>query len=112
MNIMYVMVTERTGEIGLKKALGAKNLDILSEFLVESVLVTILGGIIGILFGAVMAWLVSLIAVASGLEWAFSVPVYSIVIAVAVSGTIGIAFGVLPARSAAKLDPIEALRYE
>jgi len=112
MNIMYVVVTERTAEIGLKKALGATSANILSEFLVESVLVTVLGGIIGIIFGAVLGWLVSLIAVASGLSWSFSVPVYAIVIAVSVSAVIGIGFGVLPARSAAKMDPIEALRYE
>ena len=62
MNIMYVVVTERTAEIGLKKALGAKNSDILKEFLIESILVTVLGGIIGILFGTVLSWLVSLIA--------------------------------------------------
>lgn len=112
MNIMYVVVTERTAEIGLKKALGAKNSDILSEFLIESILVTILGGIIGIAFGALLGWLVSLIATASGLNWTFSVPPYAIIIAVGVSAVIGIGFGVLPARSAAKLDPIEALRYE
>lgn len=112
MNIMYVVVTERTAEIGLKKALGAKSSDILNEFLIESILVTILGGIIGIGFGALLGWLVSLIATASGLNWAFSVPPYAIVVAVGVSAGIGISFGVLPARSAAKLDPIEALRYE
>ena len=112
MNIMYVVVTERTAEIGLKKALGAKNADILSEFLVESVLVTVLGGVIGIILGAVLSWVVSIIAVASGLSWIFNVPLYAIIIAVSVSGAIGIGFGVFPARSAAKLDPIEALRYE
>ncbi len=112
MNIMYVVVTERTAEIGLKKSLGAKNADILSEFLIESVLVTVLGGIMGILLGAVLGWLVSVVAVASGLSWVFSVPMYSIVIAVSVAGAIGIGFGVFPARAAAKLDPIEALRYE
>jgi len=112
MNIMYVIVTERTAEIGLKKALGAKNSDILNEFLVESVLVTILGGILGIILGAVLAWLLYVIATASGLEWVFSVPLYAILIGVGVSAVIGISFGVLPARNAAKMDPIEALRYE
>ena len=112
MNIMYVVVTERTAEIGLKKALGATNSDILKEFLVESILVTVLGGIIGIIFGALLSWLVSIIANSYGLVWIFTVPLYSIIIAVGVSASIGISFGVLPARSAAKLDPIEALRYE
>ncbi|MDO8557720.1 MAG: ABC transporter permease [bacterium] len=112
MNIMYVVVTERTAEIGLKKAIGAKNGDILNEFLIESVLVTVLGGIIGIFLGAFLAWLVSVIASANNLTWAFTVPLYAIGIGVGVSATIGISFGVLPARSAAKLDPVEALRYE
>jgi len=112
MNIMYVVVTERTAEIGLKKALGARNSDILKEFLIESILVTVLGGIIGILLGAVLSWLVSLVAISNGLAWVFTVPLYAVLIAVGVSSAIGLAFGVLPARSAAKMDPIEALRYE
>lgn len=112
MNIMYVVVTERTAEIGLKKALGAKNSDILNEFLIESILVTVLGGIIGILAGSILSWLVSAIANNNGLIWIFTVPLYAVIIAVGVSAAIGISFGVLPARSAAKLDPIEALRYE
>jgi putative ABC transport system permease protein len=112
MNIMYVVVTERTAEIGLKKALGATNSDILNEFLIESVFVTVIGGIIGIILGAGLGWVVYFIAISNGLAWAFSVPLYAILIGVGVSGTIGISFGVLPARSAAKLDPIEALRYE
>ena len=112
MNIMYVVVTERTAEIGLKKSLGATNSDILKEFLIEAVLVTVLGGIIGIIFGSLLSWLVSVVAVANGLVWIFTVPLYAVIIAVGVSAVIGISFGVLPARSAAKLDPIEALRYE
>lgn len=112
MNIMYVVVTERTAEIGLKKALGAKNSDILREFLIESVLVTVIGGFFGVVFGGLLGWLVSLIAHSANLVWVFSVPLYSIALAVGVSAAIGIGFGVLPARSAAKLDPIEALRYE
>lgn len=112
MNIMYVIVTERTAEIGLKKALGAKNSDILNEFLIESILVTVIGGIFGIIFGALLGYAVSVIANSFGLGWTFSVPLYSIFIAVGVSGAIGISFGVLPARSAAKLDPVEAMRYE
>ncbi|MCL5774728.1 MAG: ABC transporter permease [Patescibacteria group bacterium] len=112
MNIMYVVVTERTSEIGLKKALGAKGSDILTEFLIEAVLVTIIGGIFGILLGAFLGWVVSVVAAASGLEWKFAVPLYAIALGFGVSAVIGIVFGVLPARSASKLDPIEALRYE
>jgi len=112
MNIMYVVVTERTAEIGLKKALGAKSSDILTEFLVESILVTILGGAVGILAGAGLSWLVTIIAIQSGLAWTFTVPAYAIGIGFGVSAIIGIGFGVLPARSAAKLDPITALSHE
>lgn len=112
MNIMYVVVTERTAEIGLKKALGAREGDILSEFLIEAVLVTLLGGVIGIAFGALLGWVVSLIATASNLKWTFTVPLYAVALGFGVSAGIGLIFGVLPARSASKLDPIEALRYE
>jgi len=112
MNIMYVVVTERTAEIGLKKALGARNADILREFLIESVLVTVLGGIVGIIFGAGLAWVLAAVASASGLAWTFTVPGYAIAIGFGVSAAIGIGFGVLPARNAAKLDPIAALGHE
>ncbi|MCX6797498.1 MAG: ABC transporter permease [Candidatus Doudnabacteria bacterium] len=112
MNIMYVVVTERTSEIGLKKALGAHQRDILYEFLIEAVLITLLGGAVGVAGGAFLGWLVSLIAKASGLEWSFVVPTYAILLGLGVAGGIGLIFGVLPARSASKLDPVEAMRYE
>ena len=112
MNIMYVVVTERTSEIGLKKAIGAREKDILREFLLEATLVTVLGGVIGLVFGALLGLLVSVVAQSFNLDWTFSVPLYAIFIAFGVSGAIGIFFGVFPARSAAKMDPIEALRYE
>jgi putative ABC transport system permease protein len=112
MNIMYVIVTERTSEIGLKKSIGAKNSDILNEFLIESVIVTVLGGIFGLILGTVLSWLVAIIAVSSGMSWVFEVPIYAVVVAVVVSGAIGVSFGIFPARSAAKMDPVEAMRYE
>lgn len=112
MNIMYVVVTERTAEIGLKKALGAKPSDILNEFLIEAVLVTVIGGICGILLGSFFGWIISVIAQSANLDWTFSVPAYAILIGVGVSGVIGISFGVLPARAASKMDPVEAMRYE
>lgn len=112
MNIMYVVVTERTAEIGLKKALGAKESDILNEFLVESILVTVFGGIVGIALGSVLGFVISIIAKSANLDWTFSVPISGIFLAFGVSAAIGIFFGVFPARSASKMDPIEALRYE
>jgi len=109
---MYVAVTERTREIGLKKAVGAKPADILSEFLIEAVLVTLLGGVIGIALGAILGALVAVIAETNNLVWTFTVPLYAVGLACGVAACLGIGFGVLPARSAAELDPIEALRYE
>ena len=112
MNIMYVVVTERTSEIGLKKALGAKRSDILFEFLIEAVLVTLLGGFIGIMFGAFLSWILTTVAIQSGLAWTFVIPLYAIGIGFGVSAVIGIGFGVFPAINASKLDPIEALTHE
>lgn len=112
MNIMYVVVTERTAEIGLKKALGATNGNVLAEFLTEAVLVTVIGGFFGILFGGLLSWLVATIAKSSNLDWTFSVPFYAIAIGFGVSAAIGIFFGVFPARAASKMDPVEAMRYE
>jgi putative ABC transport system permease protein len=112
MNIMYVIVTERIGEIGLKKALGATNRDILYEFLIEAILLTLLGGILGIISGSLLALLISKIAESLGLVWKFIVPIWGIILSVSVSMAIGIVFGVFPARNASLLNPIEALNKE
>ena len=107
MNIMLVSVTERTAEIGLKKALGAKNRTILAQFLTESAVLTSVGGVLGVLLGIGLAKIISVVA---GLEFGVSVP--WILIAVGFSMVIGILFGAMPASRAARLDPIEALRRE
>lgn len=107
MNIMLVSVTERTKEIGLLKAIGAKQKDILTQFLMESVVMTVIGGIIGIILGITGAFAISLLA---NIPFVVSVP--AILIAVGVSTLVGIVFGLYPARRAARLSPIDALRYE
>lgn len=112
MNIMYVSVTERTFEIGLRKAIGAKNKDILLQFLSEAVLLTFLGGVFGIIFGVIIAFLIYLIAVANNFKWVFSIPISSVVLSLGFSAFIGIVFGLYPAKRAANMDPIEALRKE
>jgi putative ABC transport system permease protein len=112
MNIMYVVVTERTAEIGLKKALGARNSDVLNEFLLEAITVTVIGGVLGIILGGGMSYLLALVAQSQNFDWEFRIPMISIALGLGVSGAIGVIFGVFPARRAAKQDPIEALRYE
>ena len=107
MNIMLVMVMERTHEIGLRKALGAQRSDIMIQFLVEAVLICLFGGVIGIGFGAVFSWGLSTIA-----NWNIFISPESIVLAFTFSVMVGIIFGMWPAWRAAKLLPIEALRYE
>ncbi|MBI5466025.1 MAG: ABC transporter permease [Candidatus Kerfeldbacteria bacterium] len=112
MNIMYVSVLERTFEIGLRKAVGATRRQILRQFLMEAVLITLWGGVTGIVAGVSVAYLISLAANFLGYVWEFVVPLYSVVLAVGFSVACGLIFGLYPARRAAQLDPIEALRQE
>jgi len=107
MNIMLVSVTERTREIGLRKAIGANNRDIMVQFLIEAVLMSFIGGIVGILLGSGVSILITLFA-----GWTVRVSLFSMLFATAFSLIVGIVFGLWPAQKAAKLDPIEALRYE
>ena len=107
MNIMYVSVTERTREIGLRMSIGARGVDILSQFLIEAVIISVTGGVIGIIVGLVASWLVTLVA-----HWPVAVQMYSVGLSFAVCTVTGIFFGWYPARKASNLDPIEAIRYE
>lgn len=112
MNIMLISVNQRIKEIGLRKAIGARNFHIVVQFLMESVFVTIIGGIIGMLFGIVVSYLASVVIVSLGYEWQFIISPISIVVATGVAALIGIIFGLYPARKASKISPMEALRYE
>lgn len=112
MNIMYVSVAERTFEIGLRKAVGAVRRAILWQFLLEALMITLGGGAVGIVFGAGLAYLVAVLARSYGLTWTYHVSLFSILISVGFSVLIGFIFGIYPARKAARLDPIEALRRE
>lgn len=113
MNIMLVSVTERTREIGLRKAVGATNKDILQQFLIESILLTFAGGIIGIMFGATIVIIIYFVlSTFSSIGWVFAFPISAVILGLAVSGIAGIVFGIYPARKAGKKNPVDALRYE
>jgi putative ABC transport system permease protein len=105
MNIMLVSVSERTREIGIRKAIGARTYDILTQFVIESIMLSVLGGIIGILIGVLGGWALSAVVPTTITPWAIALAFFF-------SAGVGIFFGVYPAYKASKLDPIEALRYE
>jgi putative ABC transport system permease protein len=107
MNIMLVSVTERTREIGIRMAIGAREGDILMQFLVEAVVLAVLGGIIGAALGTVLVWVA-----AQELGWTMGVDPRALIVSLAVSGLTGVGFGFFPARRAAQLDPILALHHE
>lgn len=112
MNIMLVSVTERTREIGLRKALGARKRDILIQFLTESSLLSLIGGVIGIMFGWLISFTVGQIAAASGTAFTPIVGADAVALATIFSAAVGLFFGIYPANRAANLEPVEALRYE
>ena len=107
MNIMYVSVTERTREIGLRMSIGAKGMDILAQFLIESILISVTGGLIGVLFGVGAALIVNVVA-----HFPFYIQPWSVLLSFVVCTVTGVFFGWYPAKKAAQLDPIEAIRYE
>lgn len=107
MNIMYVSVTERTHEIGLRMSVGARGIDILNQFLIEAILLSVTGGLIGVLLGVGASYAVNIIA-----HWPIAIQPWTIIMSFAVCTFTGVFFGWYPAKKAAKLDPIEAIRYE
>ena len=107
MNIMYVSVTERTREIGLRMSVGARGIDILNQFLIEAILLSVTGGIIGVLLGVGVSYGINALA-----KWPIYIQPWSIVMSFAVCTLTGVFFGWYPAKKAARLDPIEAIRYE
>jgi len=112
MNIMLVSVFERTQEIGLRKAIGANNFNILSQFLAEAVSVTLIGGIFGIILGILFSFVIYLIANYLEYDWELIISPMSIILSVFVATLVGLIFGIYPAQKASKLDPIDALRFE
>ena len=107
MNIMLVSVRERTREIGVRRAIGAKQSNILTQFLIEAIVLSLAGGVVGLIFGEIAAYFLAIIG-----DWVFSIQLETVLLALGFSLVVGVVFGVWPARTAAKLEPIDALRFE
>lgn len=112
MNVMYIAVTERTHEIGLRKALGARRSDILRQFLVEAIVITGVGGVIGVIFGVLVSLMISVVVQSLGYSWDYIITPDSVLYAFLIIAGIGIVFGYAPAKRAAGFNAIDALRYE
>jgi len=113
MNIMLVSVTERTREIGLRKAIGATERNIMTQFLLEAIILTVIGGVVGIILGSVFSFLISFVlSYVLALNWAFTFPISGALLGLGVATFVGLVFGLYPARQASLKSPIEALRYE
>ncbi len=107
MNIMLVSVRERTREIGVRRAIGAKQSNILTQFLIEAIVLSLAGGVVGLILGQIAAYFLAIIG-----DWVFSIQLETVLLALGFSLVVGVVFGVWPARTAAKLEPIDALRFE
>jgi len=112
MNIMLISVNERTREIGLRKAVGANNNNIISQFILEAISLTLIGGTIGVIFGIILSWLIYLVVNSLGYNYQLVITFSSVLLALSVSTLIGLIFGIYPARKASRLEPVEALSYE
>jgi putative ABC transport system permease protein len=107
MNIMLVSVRERTREIGVRRAIGAKQSNILTQFLIEAIVLSLAGGVVGLILGEIAAFFLAILG-----DWVFAIKLDTVVLALGFSLLVGVVFGVWPARAAAKLEPIDALRFE
>lgn len=112
MNIMLISVREKTREIGLRKAVGAKDVDILRQFLFETITISLVGGLVGIILGVVLSFLIAVAVQSQGYDYSFIISPMSIVVSIGIATGIGLVFGLSPAKRAAALNPTEALRYE
>jgi ABC-type antimicrobial peptide transport system permease subunit len=112
MNIMLISVKEKTREIGLRKAVGARDTDIMRQFLFETITLSLVGGLVGIVLGVILSFIIAKVVQGMGYDYSFSISLGSIIVSILIATGIGLVFGLAPARRAAALGPTEALRYE